>query len=326
MYKVSVIVPIYKVERFIRRCAETLFQQTLKEVQYIFIDDSTPDSSIDVLKSTLERFPERLTHVRIMHHETNKGLPAARNTGLAVAEGEYVFHCDSDDYVELNLLETMYRTAKENDADIVYSDFYLAFQNTERYMVQPTYRTPEDATVAMLSGTLKFNVWNKLVKRSLYYQNSINFPDGFAMGEDMTMILLAACAEKIVHLPSALYHYIKTNTNAYTQNYKSQHYIDLKYNIDRVSKYLQLKFNEKFSDEILFLKLDAKYSLLISDDTNNYNVWRELFPEADTFIGKNRAVSFRRRLLQFLARYKCDQLLRIHYYIVYKIIYRLKYM
>ena len=98
-YKVSVIIPIFGVERFIRKCAETLMEQTLQEVEYIFVNDATPDGSISVLKEVIAYYPQRLTHVRIIEHKVNKGLPAARNTGLSYATGEYVFHCDSDDYL-----------------------------------------------------------------------------------------------------------------------------------------------------------------------------------------------------------------------------------
>ena len=103
--KVSVIIPIYKVEAFIERCAATLMEQTLPEVEYIFVDDATSDNSIDVLEEVIARYPQRKGQVRIVHNAENKGLPAARNTGLALATGEYIFHCDSDDYVEPSMLE-----------------------------------------------------------------------------------------------------------------------------------------------------------------------------------------------------------------------------
>lgn len=89
---VSVIIPIFKVRNFIERCACSLFEQTLKDVEYIFVDDASPDDSIDILKACIERYPERRGQVRILVHEHNQGLPAARNTGLVVATGEYVYH------------------------------------------------------------------------------------------------------------------------------------------------------------------------------------------------------------------------------------------
>lgn len=131
-YKISIIVPIFKVRNFIERCLCSLFGQTLKELEYIFIDDASPDDSIEILEDVIARYPHRKDQVRIVRHAENKGLPAARNTGLALATGEYVFHCDSDDFVEEDMLEEMYKVAKENDADMVYCDFYLSFEKNER--------------------------------------------------------------------------------------------------------------------------------------------------------------------------------------------------
>ena len=157
-YKVSVIIPIYKVERYITRCAESLMRQTLPEVQFVFVDDATPDNSISLLEAVLERYPERRGDVVILRHNANKGLPSARNTGLSVAEGEYIFHCDSDDFVEVDMLAKMYALVEKESADIVWCDWYLSFEGSERYMRQPDYGNAEDALKAMLSGGMKYNV------------------------------------------------------------------------------------------------------------------------------------------------------------------------
>ena len=115
---VSVIVPVYKVEAFIGRCIRSLMEQTLREVEFIIVDDCSPDRSIAVAEAVMQNYPERHAQVHLIHHEVNKGLPAARNTGLAVAKGEYVFHCDSDDFIEPVMLEKLYDEAKRQDADI----------------------------------------------------------------------------------------------------------------------------------------------------------------------------------------------------------------
>ena len=101
---ISVIIPIYKVEEFIVRCVNSLMQQTMEEVEFIFVNDATPDDSMVLLQLALNNFPERKAQVHILNHEVNQGLPAARNTGLRVATGEYIYHCDSDDYLEPDAL------------------------------------------------------------------------------------------------------------------------------------------------------------------------------------------------------------------------------
>ena len=232
--KVSIIIPIYNVSRFIERCTESLMQQTLHEVEYIFVNDATPDSSIQILEEVVAHYPERKEQVRIIHHDTNKGLPAARNTGLSLATGEYIFHCDSDDYVEPTMLEDLYNATKANGADYVWCDWFLSYDNNERYMPQPSYNSPDDALRGMLDGAMKYNVWNKLVRRSLYVDNKILFPAGHGMGEDMTMMMLFAKAHRVAYVPCAYYHYIKLNTGAFSQTYSDKHLIELKYNVRRI--------------------------------------------------------------------------------------------
>lgn len=179
---ISVIIPIFRVEAYIERCARSLMEQTLEEVEFIFVDDCSPDGSVDVLQRVIADYPEREGQVRIIRHERNRGLPAARNTGLTEATGEYIFHCDSDDFIERDAVEKMYEIAKKEDADIVYTDWYLDISPSQgpsltppvggrtsvRYMRCPTYSTPKEALRGLLHGTMKYNVWNKLVRKSLY--------------------------------------------------------------------------------------------------------------------------------------------------------------
>lgn len=151
-YKVSVIVPIYGVEKFIGRCVETLMRQTLKEIEYIFVNDATPDRSIENLHEVLTRYPDRQDSVVIIVNKMNKGLPASRNIGLQMAKGEYIFHCDSDDFVEPDMLEVLYTEAVKEQADIVWCDWFLSFEKNERYMKQPSFNTAHEALRAMLGG------------------------------------------------------------------------------------------------------------------------------------------------------------------------------
>ena len=161
--KVSVIIPIYNVKSFIGRCATTLMQQTLDEVEYIFVNDATPDESMDVLKSTLQQYPERLQQVKILTHEINKGLPEARNTGLKIATGKYIYHCDSDDFMEPDTLKQLYETAERENADYVWCDYFIVQENENIQKRQPDYANAEQALKRVLCGDMVYNVWNKLV-------------------------------------------------------------------------------------------------------------------------------------------------------------------
>ena len=323
--KVSLIIPIYKVEAFIERCAATLMEQTLPEVEYIFVDDATPDNSIVVLEEVIARYPHRKELVRIVHHDVNKGLPAARNTGLTFATGEYIFHCDSDDYVEPTMLEEMYNTAKEQDADIVWCDWYLTFAQNERYMKQPSYDAPLEALKAMLSGAMKYNVWNKLVRRSLYVDNNIQFPAGYGMGEDMTMMVLFANAKRVAYLPKAFYHYLKLNAGAFSQTFSERHLQELKHNVSRICDYLHVEYGKELENELAFFKLEAKFPFLITNDPRKYKLWKEWYPEANDYILQNRNVSSRSRWLQWCAWKGQWWMVRLHYLLVIRIVYGIVY-
>lgn len=325
MIKVSVIIPIYGVEKFIERCTESLMQQTLDAVEYIFVNDATPDNSIELLRGVVARYPACAAQVKIIEHEQNKGLPAARNTGLAVATGEYIFHCDSDDFVEPGMLEVLYNAAKEKCADIVWCDWFLTFEKNERYMKQPSYETPAEALKAMLSGAMKYNVWNKLVKRSLYVDNNISFPAGHGMGEDMTMMMLFAHAKSVAYVPEAFYHYVKLNTGAFSQTYSDRHLVELKHNVQRTADYMFFLFGNDIEREIAFFKLEAKFPFLISSKKAKYRLWKEWYPEANRYILENRNVSARSRWLQWAAGKGQWWIVWLHYQLVMRLVYGIIY-
>ena len=131
MPKVTVIIPVYGVEAYIERCARSLFEQTLDDLEYIFVNDCTKDKSIEILKRVLEDYPKRKCGVKIINNSRNLGLPRTRLVGLNAATGNYVAHCDSDDWVDTSLYESMYSRAITDDADFVVCDFVVVRNGTE---------------------------------------------------------------------------------------------------------------------------------------------------------------------------------------------------
>lgn len=324
--KVSIVIPVYGVERYIGHCIDTLMQQTLADVEFIFVNDCTPDRSFDVVEDMIAKYPERRKQITILHHEVNKGLPAARNTGLAVAKGEYIFHCDSDDFLEPTMLEEMYNAAKKQDADYVWCDWYLSYENSERYMTMPACATPDEALKSMLAGGMKYNVWNKLVRRELYSENGIEFPAGHSMGEDMTMIKLAACAKTVAYAPKALYHYVRTNGEAMTQSVSEAKIADMQYNLNSTLEFLStIKGGTQLEKWFGYFKLQSKFPFLISDQKETLMIWNRLYTEANIYINSKPYESWRSKLLQIFAKYKFYNAIKIYYIVFYKCIYRILY-
>lgn len=320
--KVSVIIPVYGVERFIVRCVRSLMEQTLQEVEFIFVNDATQDKSMELLKTELDKFPQRKKQVRILNHERNIGLPAARNTGLAIARGEYVLHCDSDDYLASDALASLYHTGQQCYSDIVWCDWFLTFEHGKRYMKEPQYATAYEALKGMLGGAMKYNVWNKLIKRELYTDNNINFPEKYGMGEDMTIMRLFACARQVTYVSKALYYYVKTNTNSFCQTYSNHHLEELRCNVQLTTDFIRTKYGNLLEKELAYMKLEAKFPFLISNGSNNqYQNWSLWYPEANPYIMQNSNTSIRRRLLQWCAWKKQFWIVWLYYQLVNRLVY-----
>ena len=139
MIKVSVCIPVYGVEKYIERCARSLFEQTIMDgIEFIFVNDCTKDKSIEILEQVVEKYPQRKNHVKIINRQRNGGLVAARNTALEHAAGDYIIHCDSDDWVDRDLYEKMYEQAVVSGADLVCAPIVCEYTNgTEGSEITP---------------------------------------------------------------------------------------------------------------------------------------------------------------------------------------------
>lgn len=322
---ISVIIPIYGVEKYIEKCVRSLFDQTLKDIEFIFVNDCTRDRSIDILEKLIKEYGYE-ERIKIIHHSTNLGLPAARNSGLKEANGIYIFHCDSDDFLELDALEQFYMTAIKDNADIVWSDFYLSFEKNERYMSQnPKYLNFEDNPYLllklMLGGNLKYNVWNKLIKKSIYTDNNLIFPEGRGMGEDMTIIKCFVHANKLSYLPQATYHYVQLNSGAYTKSLNGVKLKQIRENVEDLENYILNLSDEDLSNYIHYFKLSVKLPFLISEDTDSYKLWNKWFSESNRYINDHPSFDFRTRLIQKVALHKQYWLLKFYNITIIRFIY-----
>lgn len=223
--KVSILVPIYGVERFIERCAISLFEQTYQNIEYIFVNDCTIDKSIAVLKDVIERYPNRKSQVRIIEHEINKGLAGARNTAVAVATGEFLMHVDSDDYVDKDIVTKSISRQSETNADIVVIDFNKAYPKFHKITKYASFENSEEYCLTVLSRKNSNSIWAKLIRRSLYSDNHICCKEGCNQGEDFQVVpILMYYAKRIVNLSESLYYYDCSNEGAYSNSFtKDKH-------------------------------------------------------------------------------------------------------
>lgn len=281
MKKVSVIIPIYNVSAYIERCARSLLGQTLNSIQYIFVDDATPDDSMDILSRILEDYPNRKEDVLILHNEVNKGLAATRFVGFDRAEGEYIYHCDSDDWVELDMLEEMFTVAKDSDADIVCCEGWKENANGHTlYQYDYDEETLENGLLAQKMSEIYTAVWNKLIRKTLYTQHHIRNYEGINMNEDTALtVRLRYFSHKTVVLHRAFYHYNRMNMGAMTKVVKES---SIREQIE-LAALLELFFKNEgeatcFAHLINWLKFNSKQAYVRS--LHRLNEWRAIYPES----------------------------------------------
>ena len=201
MPAVSVVIPVYKVEPFMARCARSLFGQTLEDVEFIFVDDCTPDGSIGAMRKVLEEFPARKDQVTVYRMPRNSGQAAARMQGIALARGEYVIHCDSDDYVDVDAYATLYGKARSEDLDVVTCDIAVEQDGHVTERVRGEYTS----IARMLQGKERWNLVCRLIRRTLCEDIAAPVAD---MGEDMVISVQAMLkARRTGHVDRPLYHY-----------------------------------------------------------------------------------------------------------------------
>lgn len=319
--KVSVIIPVYHVESYIERCVRSLMEQTLKDVEFIFVDDASPDSSMDIVRRVVAEYNRDVT---ILVHETNRGLPAARNSGLAIAKGEYIYHCDSDDYLEMEMLDEMFSAVASSGAEYAYCDYYLDFGTSSRSITNPSYTNPmQMVKEGFLSGAMKYNVWNKLVRKDLY--DVIMFPEGHSMGEDMTMIPLALKARRVCPVSRPLYHYSMVNQSALSKSFSLRKWNDITFNLERTLSLMDSWRDLEKEKYIAFFKLNIKLPLLFSCDADQYRLWKMSYPEANSYILSNKFLPIRTRMVQLLAKWNLFFLVKVYGWAVNNLFYGLFY-
>ena len=312
---VSVIIPVYKVEAYIERCVRSLMEQTFPDIEFIFVDDGSPDGSMDIVRRVCSEYSR---DVRILVHPENRGLPAARNTGLEACTGEWILNVDSDDWLEPAMVERLYGAAVNAGADMAYCDYYLDFGSSARRLGNPRFTDGETMVrEGYFGGTAKYNVWNKLVRAKLL--DGVSFPEGHAMGEDMTMIPITARAACVAYVPEALYHYFKLNPGAYSNAFSPKNLEDILFNVNRTLGSIgDCPFSEK---DIAFFKLNTKLPFLMSGSSRQFRLWKEWFPEANRYIRDNHYLPARTRMVQQCAAHNLFFLVRLYSFAVNKVFY-----
>lgn len=204
--KVSVIVPIYNVDKYLKKCLDTLINQTLKEIEIICVNDGSTDTSEQILSE----YAERDSRIIVIKQE-NKGLSVARNTGMAIAKGEFIGLVDSDDWVELNYFEKLFEVAKKYDADIACCGFSRIYESSRtrakvKISHESVYETvAEKYRVANIPRMCY--VFNKIYKRLALEEIKLTFKPGVYFEDVAFTIRALFYLKKMAITPSTHYCY-----------------------------------------------------------------------------------------------------------------------
>ena len=266
---ISVIVPIYKVKKYLSKCIDSIIAQDYKNLEIILVDDGSPDNCPEIC----DEYAKKDKRIRVVHKE-NGGLSDARNAGIKVATGEYIAFIDSDDYVAKNYISMLLYTLKKYDADISACNYIKVYEDTGRQEVEP--KTDKELVMTNVEAmkdlfTLPSNsdvvTWNKLYRTSLFIDNNIEFPKGKLHEDNFTTYKLYYYSSRVAFVNVPCYYYLQRKDSIMGQKFNPRR-LDILLALKEIKKFVK-KNNIDLEQEIKFNELLILLGLLNSMiDTN----------------------------------------------------------
>ncbi len=206
---VSVIVPVYNVEKYLDECLSSLVNQTLSELEIIVVNDGTKDNSQSIIDHYVKQYPNKVVSLI----KENGGLGDARNYGISYAKGEYIGFVDSDDIVHLEMVEKMFNKAKLEDSDLVLCDLEYFYETSSEKMVKEGLVQIENIDVNKTVFLSPLFAWNKLYRRSLFIESGLKYPIGLWYEDIPVTVPFFTLAKKISYVHETLIYYRQRSTS-----------------------------------------------------------------------------------------------------------------
>lgn len=259
MILLSIIIPVYNVEKYIEKCIRSLYDQDLPQEQYevIVVDDCSPDNSIKKVEKLV--ISEHYTNLTVLRHNVNKRQGGARNTGLSVAKGKYIWFVDSDDYILPNVLGQLFNEAQKNELDILHFNFEQSKDGQNKLLCvknlpgsDRVYSGCEFAVDPFYDKNINFSLcWSEWIKRELLIDNDIRFAE-YVQFEDVDFAYrIFSCAKKVMHSNSTPYHYVIREGSTISSDYDARKMRDHVMTIIRSEQMLPSINNELFKQMVL---------------------------------------------------------------------------
>lgn len=243
MPKVSIIVPVYNVEKYIEKCLNSLVKQTMEDIEIIIVNDGSKDKSINVINKFIKQYPEKIKYLE----KKNGGLSDARNYGLPYAKGEYIAFLDSDDYVEEDMYEKMYELAKKENSDMVECNFIWEYPNKQKEDVGQIYTNKKQ-----MLEMVRVVAWNKLIRTNIVIENKITFPKGYRYEDVEFTYKLVPYLNKVSFLKKTCVHYVqRENSISNLQNERTK---EIFYVLDHVLDfYKKNNIYDEYKEELEYI-------------------------------------------------------------------------
>lgn len=280
--KISVLIPVYNVEKYIRRCIESILSQSLQDFEIIFINDASTDASMDIVRE----FVQKNSRFIIFENEENMGPMWTRMLGYTNASGDYLVFCDADDYMPSDALELLYNAIIKDKSDIVCGAYtYIDINDSKKkYDSKLTYGRSKDAVYrSLLSGELTHSLWAKIFDRKLFENYSYTAFKNYTYTEDGILLYeIINNVKKVSVIEDSVYNYLQ-NTSSITNTRLSDnsiisnlHFWRIQYNYISKDKDLLKKIAQlRFKNLLTFMKRDYDKKLIL--DNLKYDFYRNLF-------------------------------------------------
>lgn len=305
--KVSILVPVYGVEKYIERCARSLFEQTYDNIEYIFVDDCTKDRSIELLQEVIKEYPYRKEQVKILHHEKNRGLSAARNTALDASTGDYLLHVDSDDYLRKDAINLLVEKISTTGAEVIIFSYNIIHDNKVK-AVTLSAKSKYDLITSYLLNKEPASMWNKFFNADFYRSTGIRSVEGINQGEDyVVMPRILDKADKIGWLNECLYYYEQSNAQSYSNNI-SKNSIN---NMQKADDILYEYFSNTQKISMDYLDVLHSRSALFLLKSGNKDCWNYVYKIYEEYVSDDVRLSLSDRLILFLFRNRLYSLLNL---------------